>query len=82
MIKYGCYQFVGEDGSCGLCKGHRYNLAIHELDIIARLFGTYPVRWKIVAFRPFEIGSPIIPYSNWHTFESNWRKVKKNIKSY
>ena len=69
------YKFVGEDGSCGLKQGSEYCLCVDKLSLPVRLVSVYPYSWKIIAFRPFELNTPIIPYTCMESFNANWKKV-------
>ena len=75
MTQYACYTFIGTDGSMGLKRGCRYNLAVYKMNLISRALSVYPYSWKVIAFRPFQLGSPIMPYSSQNAFDDNWRKV-------
>jgi hypothetical protein len=62
----------------GLRNGRVYNLAIDKLDLVERAFGHYPFSWKVIAFRPFDKNTPLMPYCSMEAFEKNWSKVDDN----
>lgn len=75
MIKHAEYRYLGGENHYGLVKGKRYKLAIYKMSIFERLFSKYPVNWHIIAYRPFESGTCLMPYKNTDEFESYWSKV-------
>jgi hypothetical protein len=77
MTKYGKYTFVGKDPTQQLRRGKNYELAIHKMTFFERVLGVYPFSWKVVAFRPFDPNSCLIPYECFEDFEHDWHKVDK-----
>lgn len=76
MTKHATYQYTGEDNAYGLKHGKQYNLAIYEMNWFERLFSKYPVGWHVVAYRPFERNTCLMPYGSYHEFNESWSKVK------
>ena len=75
MTKYASYRYVGDDNPYGLKNGKRYNLAVYSMNWFQRLLSRYPVGWSVIAYRPFERNTCLMPYASMHDFESNWCKV-------
>lgn len=78
MIRFATYKFSGSEKLPGICKGSTHNLAVKKLNFFERIAGNYPTNWKIIAFKPFEHGSPIIHYKSQEEFDKNWEKVNKS----
>lgn len=76
MTKYGKYTYVGKDPTQQLRRGKNYELAIHKMTFMERVLGVYPFSWKVVAFRPFDRNSCLIPYVCLEDFEHDWHKVE------
>lgn len=78
MTKYAQYEYVGStEGNCYELKtGNRYRLAIYKMNWFERLFSKYPVSWYIVAYRPFEKNTCLMPYGSKAEFECNWKYLE------
>lgn len=81
MIKFYKCTYKGEDGLLGLRHGKHYNIAVYNVNWFTKLFGMYPIDWKVIAFRPFEQGSPIMHYNSQEEFDSTWKKCPQKSKN-
>jgi hypothetical protein len=77
MTTYGKYTYVGKDPTQQLQRGKNYELAIHKMTFLERVLGVYPFSWKVVAFRPFDRNSCLIPYECLEDFQHDWHKTEQ-----
>lgn len=80
MTKIAEYKYLGKDNIYGLKHGKKYKLAIYKMSWFERLFSKYPINWYIVAYRPFEHNTCLMPYKSQAEFNNTWIQVPaKNL---
>lgn len=75
MSNHTPYRYIGGKNVFGLEKGEKYELTVYKMNIFERLFSKYPIKWRLVAYRPLDKGTCLMPYKNTREFESYWCKV-------
>lgn len=76
MTSYARYRYIGDVNPYDVEHGKSYKLAIYKLSLFERVFGKYPIGWRVIVYRPFDCNTAIMHYSSRYEFENDWAKVK------